>query len=61
VTDRLRRILLLLADGYSTQQIATQLFVSPRTVKYDLEQYVAANNLRNRTHAVAHAIRNHLI
>ena len=57
MTDRQRRILLLAADGHTTTEIAEQLFISLRTVKDDLLNFKIQHNLRNRTQAVAYAIR----
>jgi len=51
----------LLADGMDTGQIAQRLSYSERTVKNILQGMLTRLGLRNRTHAVAHAIRLGLI
>lgn len=50
-------ILRLLAAGRSTLEIARELRFSERTVKYMLRELISRHGLRNRTHAVAHAIK----
>jgi len=57
ITDREAQVLLLVAEGYDTADIAGQLFYSERTVKNIIHDVVARHQLRNRTHAAAHAIR----
>jgi DNA-binding NarL/FixJ family response regulator len=54
-------VLRLLADGMDTGQIAQRLSYSERTVKNILQGMLTRLGLRNRTHAVAHAIRLGLI
>lgn len=54
-------VLRLLADGLDTGEIATALAYSERTVKNILHALLARLGLRNRTHAVAHALRHGLI
>ncbi len=61
LTDREAEILRLVADGYDTAEIATQLCYSQRTVKNLLHDVTARFNLRNRSHAVAYAVRQGLI
>ncbi|MDG4834089.1 LuxR C-terminal-related transcriptional regulator [Solwaraspora sp. WMMD1047] len=51
------QVLGLIAAGHTTVQIATRLYQSERTVKGDLAAYAIRHQLRNRAHAVAHAIR----
>jgi DNA-binding NarL/FixJ family response regulator len=50
-------VLRLLADGFSTRDIADKLSYSERTVKNILHLLTGRLRLRNRTHAVAFAIR----
>ena len=57
MTDRQRRILALFAEGYTTKQVCDELTWSARTVKNDLQDFEVEHNLRNRTQAVAYAIR----
>jgi DNA-binding NarL/FixJ family response regulator len=56
-TPRQVQVLHLIATGHTTAQIATLLHQSERTVKSDLAAYASRYELRNRAHAVAHAIR----
>ncbi|MBB2946590.1 DNA-binding NarL/FixJ family response regulator [Actinoplanes lutulentus] len=50
-------VLRLLADGLETREIAQRLDCSERTVKNVLHGVTVRFRLRNRTHAVAHALR----
>ena len=54
-------VLRLLAEGMDTAEIATEMTYSERTVKNILHSLLARLGLRNRTHAVAHALRYGLI
>jgi DNA-binding NarL/FixJ family response regulator len=56
-TDREMDVLRLLADGLETREIAERLTISERTVKNVLHGVTVRYRLRNRTHAVAHALR----
>ncbi|MEW2444544.1 helix-turn-helix transcriptional regulator [Micromonospora marina] len=51
------RVLRLLADGVDTVGVAAQLNYSERTVKNIIHGVVTRQRLRNRTHAVAYAMR----
>jgi DNA-binding NarL/FixJ family response regulator len=55
--DRERDVLRLVADGFNTAEIAARLCYSERTVKNILYNVVARLRVRNRSHAVAAAIR----
>lgn len=57
VSDREAQVLRLVADGFDTAQIARQLSYSERTVKNVLHDITARLQLRNRSHAVAYALR----
>ncbi|MFF2226998.1 LuxR C-terminal-related transcriptional regulator [Streptomyces globisporus] len=61
LTRREQDVLRLLADGEDTRDVATQLGYSQRTVKNVITDLLRRLNLRNRTHAVAYALRNGLI
>lgn len=61
LNDREIDVLKLLADGYTTAEIAEELAYSERTVKGVLQDLRMRLNLRNRTHAVAYALRLGLI
>jgi DNA-binding NarL/FixJ family response regulator len=50
-------VLQLLSEGFTTREIATKLSYSERAVKNIVHNIVAQLQLRNRTHAVAHALR----
>jgi DNA-binding NarL/FixJ family response regulator len=54
-------VLRLIADGYSTGEIAVRLSYSERTVKNVLHDITTRLQLRNRSHAVAYALRQGLI
>jgi DNA-binding NarL/FixJ family response regulator len=61
LTDREVRVLRLLAEGFDTAEVGRQLFLSERTVKNVVHDVTSRLNLRNRTHAVAYALRQGLI
>jgi DNA-binding NarL/FixJ family response regulator len=61
LTDREVKVLKLLADGLDTAEVARRLFYSDRTVKNIVHEITARLNLRNRTQAVAYALRHGLI
>lgn len=54
-------VLRLLADGLDTQEIALQLAYSERTVKNVVHDVTSRLQLKNRSHAVAYALREGLI
>ena len=54
-------VLKLVAEGWDTAQIATKLSYSERTVKNVLHDVTTRLQLRNRSHAVAYAMREGLI
>lgn len=61
LSDRETRVLRLVADGKDTQEIARELSYSERTVKNVLHAVTTRLQLRNRSHAVAYAVREGLI
>jgi DNA-binding NarL/FixJ family response regulator len=61
LSDRETQVLRLVADGKDTQEIARELSYSERTVKNVLHDVTSRLQLRNRSHAVAHALREGLI
>jgi len=61
LTRRQREILQLLADGGSTAQAARELDLSEETVKTHTKNVLGRLGARNRTHAVAIALRECLI
>lgn len=54
-------VLRLIADGYDTGEVARELSYSERTVKNVLHDVTSRLHLRNRSHAVAYALREGLI
>src|SRR5205807_879689 len=61
LTEREIKVLKLLAEGMDTAEVGRELFYSERTVKNILHDVTSRLNLRNRTHAVAYALRQGLI
>jgi DNA-binding NarL/FixJ family response regulator len=61
LTTRESQILRLVADGLDTDEIAVRLSYSARTVKNVLHAVTTRFCLRNRSHAVAYAMREGLI
>ncbi|MFI5527921.1 LuxR C-terminal-related transcriptional regulator [Kitasatospora sp. NPDC051853] len=57
ISERESDILRLIAEGWDTGEIAGKLSYSERTVKNVLHGLTTRLNLRNRAHAVAHALR----
>lgn len=61
LTQRELEVLRLVAAGYSTNEIAKRLAYSERTVKNVIHDVTTRLQLRNRSHAVAYAVRQGLI
>ena len=61
LTPREVAVVRLVADGLDTREIALQMCYSERTVKNVLHDLITRLQLRNRTHAVAYAVREGLI
>ena len=61
LSEREVQVLKLLSEGHPTSEVARQLCYSERTVKNVLQDMTRRHNLRNRTHAVAYALRQGLI
>jgi DNA-binding NarL/FixJ family response regulator len=61
ITSRETEVLRLVASGLSTQEIAERLCYSQRTVKSILHDVTNRFQLKNRSHAVAYAMREGLI
>ena len=61
LSEREITVLKLVADGLDTAEVANRLYYSERTVKNVLHDVTTRLNLRNRTHAVAYALRQGLI
>lgn len=61
LSSREMDVLRLVAEGYDTAEIATKLAYSERTIKNVLHAVMTRLQLRNRSHAVAYALRQGLI
>ena len=61
LTEREIEVLRLVAEGWDTAEIAGRLSYSERTIKNIIHDITARLCLRNRTHAVAYAVREGLI
>lgn len=61
LSEREIEVLKLVADGLDTAEIAGSLAYSERTIKNIIHDVTARLNLRNRSHAVAYAVRQGLI
>jgi DNA-binding NarL/FixJ family response regulator len=61
LTEREVDVLRLVADGHDTSEIASELAYSERTVKNVIHDVTVRLQLRNRSHAVAYALRQGLI
>lgn len=61
LTEREIRVLGLVADGLDTAEVAQRLAYSERTVKNVIHDVTTRLQLRNRSHAVAYAVRQGLI
>lgn len=61
LSEREVSVLRLLADGKDTAEVGQELFYSERTVKNIVHDITSRLELRNRTHAVAYAIKQGLI
>jgi DNA-binding NarL/FixJ family response regulator len=61
LTSREIEVLRLVADGFDTAEVAERMSYSERTVKNVLHDITTRLQLRNRSHAVAYAVREGLI
>ena len=61
LSDREREVLILIAEGYSNQQIAVTLNISPKTVEVHRGNIMAKAGLHSRTDLVKYAIRKGLV
>jgi DNA-binding NarL/FixJ family response regulator len=61
LTPRQKELLRLAADGYSTEEIANKLSIEKHTVNLTFANIYDRLNAKDRTHAVAIAIRENLI
>lgn len=61
LSEREIQVLRLIADGLDTAEVARELAFSERTIKSILHDVTTRLQLRNRSHAVAYAVREGLI
>lgn len=61
LTEREVEVLRLVAEGHDTAEIARRMAYSPRTVKNVIHGVTSRLHLKNRSHAVAYALRAGLI
>ena len=61
LTARERDVIKLIAEGYTTQQIADMLVVSPKTIEGHRTNLMAKLGLRNRVELVKYAVRKGII
>lgn len=61
LTDREMEILLLLAKGYTNQEIAEELFIALKTVKTHVSNLLAKLEVHDRTQAVIYAFHHGLV
>ena len=61
LAEREVQVLALLADGFDTQEIADRLAYSERTIKGIIHGMTTRLHLRNRSHAVAFAIKSGVV
>jgi DNA-binding CsgD family transcriptional regulator len=60
LTARELEVLALIADGYSTKEIARELWITEETVRTHVRRLLDRLNARTRAHAVAIAYENRL-
>ncbi|WP_071131764.1 response regulator transcription factor [Enterococcus timonensis] len=60
LTNRENEILLLIAKGYSNQEIADELFITLKTVKTHVSNILAKLEVEDRTQAAIYAFQHHL-
>jgi DNA-binding NarL/FixJ family response regulator len=61
LTKRELQVLLLLADGLESEEIAGRLFISPKTVATHIQRILTKLRVHSRAQAVALAHRRHLV
>ncbi|MFH1002624.1 MAG: response regulator transcription factor [Chloroflexota bacterium] len=61
LTERERDVLKLVAEGYTTQEIADMLVISPKTVEGHRTNLMAKLGIHNRTELVKYALRKGII
>lgn len=61
LTDREREVLLLLAEGYSNQEVADALHIGVKTVKFHVTNILDKLQVEDRTQAVIYAYKHGLV
>jgi two-component system response regulator NreC len=61
LTSREREVLQLIAEGYSNQKIATELFISVKTVEAHKAHIMSKLHAQNRTDLIRYAIRKGIV
>lgn len=61
LTERQLEVLQRMAQGQTNQEIAGEMFITERTVKYHIREILQKLHLRNRVQAVAYAVRTGMI
>ena len=61
LTPRQREVLQLLAEGHSTKEIATILYISPRTVEFHKYRIMEELNLKSSAELVQYAIKHGIV
>lgn len=61
LTNREKEVLLLIAQGYSNQEIADELFITLKTVKTHVSNILNKLEVEDRTQAAIYAFKNDLI
>lgn len=61
LTEREREVLILIAQGLSNAEIASELFISPTTAKTHVSRIIAKLDAKNRTQLVVIAYENGLV
>ncbi len=61
LSEREKEVLRLIAKGFKSREIAKKLFVSENTIKAHVSSILTKLKARNRTSAVANALKNNVI
>lgn len=61
LTEREKEVLLLIAEGYTNQEIADHLFITLKTVKTHVSNILAKLEVNDRTQATIYAFQHHLV
>lgn len=61
LTEREKEVLLLIAKGYTNQEIANHLFITLKTVKTHVSNILAKLEVNDRTQATIYAFQHHLV